>query len=67
MPKKRPETKRSKNINWRISASKCTRYSRSSKRPSRRYNGRTFKSRIRLAFTLWIWRKTTIIKYKKWS
>lgn len=49
-----------------ISASKRTRYSRSTKKTFRRYHGITFKSRIRRAFRLWIWRKTAILKYKKW-
>lgn len=39
---------------------KCTRYIRSFKRPSRRYNGSTFKSRIRWTFRLYFNIKSTI-------
>lgn len=54
MPRKRPETRRRKISKMLIeeykpqsAQDKCTRYIRSFKRPSRRYNGSTFKSRIR--------------------
>lgn len=59
MPRKRPETRRRKISKMLIeeykpqsAQDKCTRYIRSFKRPSRRYNGSTFKSRIRWTFRL---------------
>lgn len=59
MPRKRPETRRRKISKMLIeeykpqsAQDKCTRYIRSFKRPSRQYNGSTFKSRIRWTFRL---------------